>query len=142
MNHTNVFYIGSKTEITKLLNGQSSTATKIVPTESASFTYQDLHQDGSGRSWINGVMDLTIIREDLMGIDLTFENIEHDTFIKYLRAMKNRSKNGFYVYLYDEIQGKYVMKHMYRGDRTYTESVYGVDERYTLVNFSVSWVEF
>lgn len=112
---------------------------KLDTSSDKSETLADLHADGSGRGWVDGVMDLNIIRLDVYSTDLVFTNIKHDYFINILKHLNTQSDGGFYASIYFDEIGQRKVLHMYRGDRNY------VKHRYRggwLFDLNVSIVEF
>lgn len=111
----------------------------LLTTEPRNESFSDLHADGSGRGWIDGVMDLNIIRENTYSTDLVFNNIDYDYYVEILNNIKNMSDGGFYASVFNDELGKRVVMHMYRADRKFSKHRYRSGWR---VNLSLSIVQY
>lgn len=117
MDEMNVIYVSDNESSlsTDLNNGL-----KITPSEPISFKYSDLHHDDSGRSWIDGVMDVNIMRKDVVSFDLVFTAIPYETAVLILQTLVPKEDGGFYASIFDINIGDRKIIHAYRGDRTVT----------------------
>lgn len=105
---------------------------KIDTTTDKAETLSDLHADGSGRGWINGEMDLNIIRTDVYSTELVFTSIEEEYFKNILKHIKPMADGGFYASVFFSETGQRKVLHMYRGDRTFTKHKYRGGWRFDL----------
>lgn len=112
---------------------------KLDTSTDKSEVLSDLHADGSGRSWLDGTMDLNILRCDVYSTNLVFTNIEYDYFVNILKQLKPESDGGFYASVFFDEIGQRKVLHMYRDDRNYTKHKYRGGWR---VDLSTSIIQF
>lgn len=117
MDEMNVIYVSDNESS---LSTNLKKCTKITPSEPINFKYADLHHDDSGRSWIDGVMDVNIMRKDVISFDLVFTAISNETALLILQNLVPKVDGGFYASVFDFSTGTRKIIHAYRGDRTVT----------------------
>jgi hypothetical protein len=117
MDEMNVIYVSDNESS---LSTNFKNCTKITPSEPINFKYADLHHDDSGRSWIDGVMDVNIMRKDVISFDLVFNAISNETALLILQNLAPKVDGGFYASVFDFTTGTRKIIHAYRGDRNVT----------------------
>ena len=117
MDEMNVIYVSDNESS---LSTNLKKCTKITPSEPINFKYADLHHDDSGRSWIDGVMDVNIMRKDVISFDLVFNAIPYETALSILQNLVPKEDGGFYASVFDFTTGTRKIMQVYRGDRTIT----------------------
>jgi len=117
MDEMNVIYVSDNESS---LSIDLNNGLKITPSEPISFKYADLHHDDSGRSWIDGTMDVNIMRKDVISFDLVFTAIPNETALLILQTLVPKEDGGFYASVFDFTTGARRIMRAYRGDRTIT----------------------
>ncbi len=135
-NDDNIIYVSlNKTALEN--NYKSGIA--LDPSVDYALNFADLHSEDSARSWVDGVMDIIILRKDVLSIELVFQSITEDYFKKVMSALKIDEDGGFYASVFIDESGARKVLHMYRSDRNYTRHRYRGGWYYDL---TVSIIQF
>ena len=126
----NIIYVSSSKEE---LESNPKSGIALDPSNDYTLLYADLHSEDSVRSWKDGILDVLILRPNVLSIpDLSFLSIEQSKFISIMNALKLDKDGGFYASIFIDELGSRKVFHMYRSDRSIARHKFRSGWRYDL----------